>query len=112
MPPQPSQPSPLSISNAILIGQLVINVPVTVILLAGYWIGLKFTPIHWITLLVWLIGFVLAWFWWSFSLPRWRRWAVAKGVPADKLHTAAVKAFLEWPTGWIFEKTEFKVKDK
>ncbi len=52
------------------------------------------------------LGAVLAWPWWSLSVPRWKRWALARGVNAKQLQKAGVRTGLLWPKGWIFEKTE------
>jgi len=59
-----------------------------------------------------LVGFVLAWLWWSFMTPRWRLWALRQGVNPEQLQKWAFLTGLVWPKGWIFEKTEFKVKDE
>ncbi len=55
-----------------------------------------------------MIGAACAWVWWSFSVPRWRKWALEEGTPADQLQKWEVATGLVWPKGWIFEKTEFK----
>jgi hypothetical protein len=52
------------------------------------------------------LGAVLAWPWWSVTVPRWRHWALSRGVDAKQLQKAGVRAGLVWPRGWIFEKTE------
>jgi hypothetical protein len=57
-------------------------------------------------------GFVAAWVYWSFAIPRWRRWARRRGAPAEELQRLAVEANLVWPKGSIFEKTEFRVHDE
>jgi Na+/proline symporter len=58
-----------------------------------------------------LLGVVLGWLWWSFSIPRWREWALKQpGVDPDQLQKAAEIAGLVWPKGHFFEKTEFRFK--
>jgi hypothetical protein len=47
--------------------------------------------------------------WWSFTIPRWRRWAIRRGASADKLQKFAVVVGLTWPKGSVFEKTEMKI---
>ena len=60
-----------------------------------------------------LLGFVAAWLWWSYSVPRWRQWALKQlGVTEEELQKAAEVAMLVWPKGSFFEKTEFKIKRK
>ncbi len=56
-------------------------------------------------------GLVAAWAYWSFAIPRWRRWALRRGALADELQTRAVAANLVWPKGSFFEKTEFRLRD-
>src|SRR5688572_23356127 len=50
-----------------------------------------------------LVGFVLAWAWSSFMLPRWWIWALKSGVAEDQLWRVARRTGLVWPKGW-FEK--------
>jgi hypothetical protein len=58
-----------------------------------------------------LAGSMVAWVWWSWSVPKWRRWALSRGAPADRLQRLAAMTLLVWPKGWIFERTEFRSKD-
>jgi len=100
---------PIAVASAILIGHLIITVPIIIIFL-GIFQGRRIFGDYWLILAI--VVFVLAWLWWSYIVPRWRQWAIKKGAPADKLHQAAVATGLEWPKGWIFEKTEFRGKEK
>jgi hypothetical protein len=60
-----------------------------------------------------IFGFVLGWLWWSYSVPRWREWALKQpGINPDELQKAAEVATLVWPKGHFFEKTEFRIKKK
>jgi hypothetical protein len=105
--------SPIDIRWAIIIGQLFVNVPVIVISVGLIFLGIIgaiFTPILLVVLSI--LGIVLGWAWWSFAVPRWRRWALNRGAPADELQLAGVASGLLWPKGSFFEKTEFKIKDK
>ncbi len=112
----------IGVGTAILIGQLVVNFPVLMIILAisGFGIILTvfvgeiitslpnwFFPVGAMTSVI--VGSLVAWVWWSFSVPRWRRWALKNGAPEDKLQKWAVITGLVWRKGSIFEKTEFKV---
>jgi len=58
-----------------------------------------------------VIGIIVDWLWWSYSIPRWRRDALKQGADANELQAAGEATLLLWPKGSIFEKTEFKVKD-
>lgn len=72
-------------------------------------IGFAIEPKVW-----WLffsVGFILAWTWWSRSVPRWRRWAHHRGADPDRLQKWAVLTGLVWRKGSVFEKTEDKLDD-
>jgi len=118
------QKKTLHIAIAILVGQLIVNLPVMLISLGAYGVGIalfltlveKFPFFQgWgflVGILVLIItGPLLGWLWWSFSVPRWRKWALRNGVPEDKLQKWAVSTGLVWPKGSVFEKTEFRVKE-
>jgi hypothetical protein len=98
----------ISAGKAVFIGHLFVNIPV-LILIIGFALGGRIIfPTLWLIFL--LVGFILAWLWWSFTVPRWRQWALKRGAPADRLQKLAVSTGLVWPKGSFFEKTEFKVK--
>ena len=60
-----------------------------------------------------VLGFVLGWLWWSYSVPRWREWALKQpGINPDELQKAAEVATLVWQKGHFFEKTEIKIRKK
>ncbi len=123
-----SQPLPeskrIGVVEAILIGQLVINLPILIIFLGVSGIGIFFFLVFFASLQSFqgwalfvrlltpiIIGGAVAWLWWSFFVPRWRRWALQNGVPEDKLQKWAVITGLVWRKGSIFEKTEFRLKE-
>ncbi len=126
--PDPQTPArqkkPLHVGIAILVGQLIVNLPVILIILGLFAIGIvlllvldtRFPSLPgWSFLLgvlaIIIIGPLVGWLWGSFSVPRWRKWALRNGVPEDKLQKWAVITGLVWPKGSIFEKTEFQVKE-
>ena len=103
--------SRMSVGAAIIIGHIAVTIPVLIILFGFMFVGyLFFQNINWFVFL--FLGFVLAWIWWSFMIPRWRIWVHRQGVNPEQLQKWAVLTGLVWPKGWIFEKTEFKVKDE
>jgi hypothetical protein len=115
---------PLNIGIAILVGQLVVNLPVMLIIFGVFVLGivlLLFLEASFPSLPGWsfllgvialiIIGPLAGWLWWSFSVPRWRKWAIQNGAAEDKLQKWAVTTGLVWPKGSIFEKTEFRVKE-
>jgi len=97
--------NPLKIWKAILAGWLVVNVPVVIVMLGVLLIGMAIERNAWWLFLA--IAFFLGWTWWSFMIPRWRRWALSRGAPADRLQRWAVINGLVWRKGSVFEKTEF-----
>jgi cation transport ATPase len=105
----PTASSALTARKAVALGHLIVNIPVLVIILGFSLVGWVFFPTFWFIFL--LVGFVLAWLWWSFAVPRWRRWALRHGAPAEELQTLAVTTGLVWSKGSVFEKTEFKIRD-
>jgi hypothetical protein len=106
----------LSPAKAVVVGHLVVNVPVIVIialvgLVGDVLIGSRQAwgmslPIGWVVGL--LGGCGVAWLWWSWSVPRWRRWAIRRGAAPEQLQRLAAATWLVWPKGSIFERTEFR----
>jgi hypothetical protein len=114
---------PIGVGTAILLGHLIVNVPALLFILVGVGIGLGVMfllatlppPLPGLSYVLGIIsagmGILAGWLWWSFVVPRWRRWAHKNGTSADKLQKWAVLTGLVWSKGSIFEKTEFKLKD-
>ena len=100
----------LSVAKAIAVGQVWVTGGVFAV------IGLTFILCRAFHFLSWrgslFLGAILAWPYWSVSVPRWRHWALVRGVDAKKLQKAAVSTGLGWPRGWIFEKTEIPPRKK
>lgn len=115
------QQAHMSLAQAILAGQLLVNVPTLLLIfgapLAGFVAARSFAPqlgLSWLCIVAGaalLVGCGIGWLWWSFAIPRWRRWALRRGVPPAELQKWGVLTFLVWPRGWIFEKTEFRLKE-
>lgn len=54
-----------------------------------------------------VLGFVLAWTWWSIGVTVWRWWATQRrGMPPDEVQWRGEKASLLWPRNHLLEKTE------
>ena len=99
----------LSAWRAVIAGWMLVNIPAIIIMLSVFLIGLALMPnLWWISL---SIAFFLGWIWWSFTIPRWRRWALNRGANPDKLQRWAVITGLVWRKGSVFEKTEFRIDD-
>jgi hypothetical protein len=100
---------PLSVWRALLIGWVWVTVPAVIIMLGVFFLGATIEFRLWWLFLA--IGGFLGWTWWSFTIVRWWRWSVSRGVPPNRLHKWAVMVLLIWPRGSIFEKTEIRPKD-
>ena len=118
-----TQKKTINVGTAILIGQLIVNLPVLIIIFGVASVGIVITIffgnafsllaafIPFGAIASFILGVAAGWLWWSFSVPRWRRWAHQNGAPEDKLQKWAVITGLVWPKGWDMEKTEFRTKE-
>jgi tetratricopeptide (TPR) repeat protein len=110
----------VSVRRALLIGHFVVNLPVGLLLIAGWSIFIytgnrlrSNLPLDqaW-QIALFLVGILLAtapaWLWWSFSVPKWRRWALLNASDWPELKNRAIASGLIWPDGSIFGRTEFK----
>ena len=105
----PPQVPPLSAEEAVIRGHLVVTVPVLLILLSAPLLG--YLLFGFLGLGLGFPGFVAAWLWWSFTVPRWRRWALRRGADPDRTQRLGELSGLVWPKGFFLEKTEFRLKD-
>ena len=108
----------VSIDNAIVIGTFWVNIPVLPLMFAPLALLFRFSPpdtsqpptplllVAMAALL--LLGFIAAWSWWSFMVPRWRIWAWERVADLRQLRMRAVRAGLIWPEGHFFERTEYR----
>lgn len=117
--PHHDQPHPggPAIQAAVQRGIRTVNMPIPFIMMAVWLVGMLLGEIVFHNLLILVAGFILGfgagWLWWSYSVPRWRRWALAQpGVKATDLQAAAEEAMLVWPAGHFLEKTELKLRNK
>ena len=88
---------------------MVVNVPVILIMIGTLLVGVVLKRDLWWAFLI--VGFALGWAWWSYTVPRWRRWALRRGAQPARLQRWAVAVGLTWPKGWIFEKTESRIDE-
>ena len=105
----------ISVGRAIWTGMAWVNGPVLFLLIGPLWIfngaierGLIGPAYRWLATVLFGAGFVLAWTWWSFNVPRWRLWAYERVIDIQKLKEDAVTYGLTWPGGTWFGKTEIK----
>jgi len=52
------------------------------------------------------------WFIWSMQVTRWRLWAYRRVTDLDALKAEATSLSVIWPSGHLFEKTEFRTRDQ
>jgi TRAP-type C4-dicarboxylate transport system permease small subunit len=90
----------MKVRSAVGIGHLLVTLPSSILMVTAAVVGRSLFSV--------VVGFVLAWLWWSYWVPRWRDWAHAAGLDPDALQKSAELTCLVWPRGSIFEKTEFR----
>lgn len=114
----------LSITSAVVVGTIWVNVPILPLMfapLAAFLYiapryvnvnqpatGLIFTAMLALMLALVFLGFVIAWCWWAYMVPRWRVWAWQRVDDRRGLRASALRAGLIWPKGHLFEKTEIR----
>jgi len=83
--------------RAIVVGHLTLTVPAIAGILLVPFLGLReFGPFLFLYYL--LAGITLAWQWYSFALPAWKKWLVGKGVPQEAVDALTHHAGLVWPS--------------
>ena len=102
---------PLTAQQAVARGRQLINAPVSFIMVGGGLLGLLVFGNSALILIPAVGGFIVAWLWWSYWIPRWRDWALRRGVDPSELQRAGQQARLLWPKGHFLEKTEFRLKE-
>lgn len=102
----------VTVSQAILRGHLMVNVPVILVFFGcpavaiyGYTQGL--IPL-WGAAVAFFTGIVLAWLVWGFMVTKWKVWAYENVRNLHELKRRAVEEKLIWHEGSVFEKTEIK----
>lgn len=106
----------LGVGTAILIGQVIVNLPALILINIVIYLGFLLAILAqstfpelaryfwWIVLASLFCAFGIAWLWWALMVPRWRKWAIKKGTPPDKLQKWAVLTGLAWAKGSINKK--------
>lgn len=84
----------LSDYDVSLRGQLTVNLPaISIILVTGFGLSM-YVDLHF--KIAMLIGLILGWIYWSFSVKRWIQWAVANNVEEERLVNIGKKGLLVW----------------
>lgn len=102
----------ISVNKAISRGHLIVNTPVFVCIigipsLSFYLSNQNLIP-KWGIGIGFILGFVFAWFVWSFMITKWRIWAFKNVRNVHELKKRAIQEKLIWNDGNIFEKTEIR----
>lgn len=105
----------ISVDKAIKRGHLIVNVPVFLFIigcpsLAFYLLKQNLIPV-WGMVIAIPIGFILAWFIWSFMITKWRIWAFENVRNVNELKKRAIQEKLIWNDRSIFEKTEIRTHE-
>jgi hypothetical protein len=99
----------ISARRAVALGHFVVNLPALVVV--G---GIDVVAVRYLNdggALALAVGaFGLAWLWWAFTVPRWRRWAIARGVEPAALQRIGQRTGLLWRKGTWMSKTEFRLR--
>lgn len=93
-------------------GQLTVNVPVFIFMFGIPSLILYLTNDGWHLPISFILSYIMAWTWWSFTIVYWRIWAFENTSKKDwsDLKYRAIEGKLIWPDGSWFEKTEIRSK--
>jgi hypothetical protein len=97
------------VRRTIWVGIVWINTPVLPIFLGPLAIKNVMLPgtSYLISGVLLLLGFVLAWAWWSVNVSPWRRWAARHIIDPVALQFEGESSSLLWPRGHFLERTEY-----
>jgi hypothetical protein len=99
-----AQAPKITIWKAIVIGQVVVNLPSVGVMFAAFFLGSIVAP--WPLSL--LAGALAAWVWWSITVSRWRDWALDRGIDPERFQKFAFRTGLTWAKGSLFERPELR----
>src|SRR5688572_21556221 len=88
---------PMSVGQVIAIGHLMITLPMLLISCMAVTLLVLITRNWRIGIVGLIVGIVIAGVWWALITPRWRRWALGRGVPPDQLQKWAMMTGLVLP---------------
>jgi hypothetical protein len=98
------QPPAMSAFKAVLIGQVLVNLPLLVIVLAAFILSGIYFPEQ--PLVGLIAALVLGWGWWHLATRRWRAWALSKGIPPRDLTRMASFTGLASPRDYYNQELE------
>lgn len=86
-------------------GQLTVNLPVVfIILITGFGLSM-FLDVHFKIAMI--IGVVLGWIFWSFSVKKWIQWAIKNDVSEDRLVKIGKRGLLIWNKNTVETVTKY-----
>ncbi|MBD3864359.1 hypothetical protein [Olleya marilimosa] len=104
----------ISVKQAIIRGQLMVNVPAFICLLcaplAMFYVVHLFNLPERLGITGVFLGIILAWISWSVLITKWRIWAFTNVRNVHALKKEAILSMLIWEDGTSFEKTEYRSK--
>jgi hypothetical protein len=86
----------ISAWKAIAIGHLWISVPGIILFFSVFFTLGSLMRATGNRLVPALGGLIVGWVWYAVMAPRWRRWALGKGAPLEKLRSLAILTGLTW----------------
>ena len=102
----------ISVDDALKRGHRMVNMPVSIIQMGSIIAGLFLVSVFkqssiWIAV-GFVVGFILAWLYWSFMITKWWIWAFDNVRNVHELKQRAIKERLIWNDGNWLEKTEIR----
>lgn len=105
----------ITVSKAISKGHLFVTAPVFIVMFgtigAALYLGVEKLLPFWIVPASFLIGPILGYLYWSYSITKWRLWAFENVRNVHELNRRSISQNLIYKEGSFFEKTEFRSAD-
>jgi hypothetical protein len=86
-------------------GQLSVNLPVTIIIVCTAFGLNMFLDLNFKKAV--LIGMILGWSYWSYSVKKWIQWAIKKNVAIDRIVKIGKKGLLVWSKNTVETVTNY-----
>jgi hypothetical protein len=99
--------SKLSNLKLILSGLLIVNIPITIIILSSIYLLMTYFSLRFTESTI--IGAAIGWGYWEFASRFWIKWSLQQGVEKKRLHKIGMLSLVLWK--WDSEKIE-KISSK
>ncbi|GAA0894537.1 hypothetical protein GCM10009122_42180 [Fulvivirga kasyanovii] len=83
----------ISVKKVILLGWVMINLPIILAMSVTVYMSGMFGVSEFIGL---MIGFLIGWVYWYFSIRRWKKWAIKRRVDESTLRKYGKRSLLTW----------------